>query len=143
MVTSPYGAGAPPLVNATCAARKALRAPCPMRSVVSSRNEAASARTQHAGGAPDDGARCTRLMRMWTPDEHSSNGDVTSMLQLYLVDRYESHGERAHIVSFDSSGWRCTRSEQCGAVAIARAEHERTEGRHDRDETDIRTGGCT
>lgn len=75
--------------------------------------------------SPDDGARCTRLMHMWTPDERSSNGDVTTMLRLYLVDRYESHGERMHVVSFDSSGWRCARSEQCGAAAIARAEHER------------------
>jgi len=125
MVTSPYGAATPSLVNATCAARKATREACPTRSIVSSRGESAPAPRDNVSVSHGDGARCTRLMHMWTPDELSSNGQVTTMLRLYLVDHFESHGEHTHVVSFDSSGWRCTRSEQCGAVAIARAEHDR------------------
>lgn len=127
MVTSPYGAQTPSLVNIRCATRKASREACPTRSVVSSHGNSAPISHESVRVSPDDGARCTRLMHMWTPDGHSSNGDVTTMLRLYLVDHYHAHGEQTHVVSFDSSGWRCTRSEQCGAVAIARAEHERIE----------------
>lgn len=130
MVTSPYGAATPPLVNAACVARKARRGASPRRSTVSSREDSAAAPRESDGVSQRDGARCTRLMHMWTPDARSSNGNVTTILRLYLVDRYESHGERTHVVSFDSTGWRCTRSEQCGAVAIARAEHDRLEGIH-------------
>ena len=125
MVTSPYGAAVPSLVNAMRGARKASRGACPTHSLVSSRGDAAPVSRGNVTVSPDDGARCTRLMHMWTADERSSNGDVTTMLRLYLVDQFESHGERTHVVSFDATGWRCTRSEQCGAVAIARAEHER------------------
>ena len=125
MVTSPYGAATPSLVNATCVARKASRKACAMRSSMSTRGDTAAAPRDNVRVSPDDGARCTRLMHLWTADERSSNGDVTTMLRLYLVDRYESHGERTHVVSVDATGWRCTQAEQCGAVAIARAEHER------------------
>ncbi len=125
MVTSPYGAAVPSLVNAMCGARKASREACPTRSLVSLQGDDAPMARENVRVSPDDGARCTRLMHMWTADERASNGDVTTMLRLYLVDHYESHGERTHVVSFDASGWRCIRSEQCGAVAIARVEHER------------------
>lgn len=128
MVTSPYGAATPPLVNAQCVARKARRGASPRRSTVSSQEDAAAAPRETDSVSQRDGARCTRLMHMWTPDARSSNGDATTILRLYLVDRYDSHGERTHVVSFDSTGWRCTRSEQCGAVAIARAEHDRLQG---------------
>lgn len=70
-------------------------------------------------------------MHMWTRldacDEH-----VTSMLQLYLVEHVASHGAQRHVVSKDANGWRCTGSDQCSAVAIAQAEHERAERMHER-----------
>lgn len=63
---------------------------------------------------------------MWTLDSESDGG-VTSLLQLYLVEHVESHGEERHVVSMDASGWRCARSEHCSAVALAQADHERAE----------------
>ena len=63
-------------------------------------------------------------MHMWTPD-NTSDERVTTMLQLYLVEHVESHGEERHIICLDARGWRCTRSEQCSAVVVAQTEHER------------------
>lgn len=65
-------------------------------------------------------------MHMWTR-EHERGECVTSVLHVYLVDHIASHGDERHIVSMDASGWRCTRSDQCSAVAVAQAEHERVE----------------
>jgi len=140
MVTSPYGASAPSLVNAARVVRKASHGARTPHGSMSSRGDAGSAQCERVTVSPGDGVHCTRVMHMWTPDAHSSDANVTSRLWLYLVDGCESHGECTHVVSFDSSGWRCTRAEPCGAVAIARAEHERTEGHHDRHQTDIRAG---
>ena len=125
MVTSPYGAVRPSLVPAACAPRKATgdasaarRTLRPLRTPVrSSRSQSSRAR----GGS----ASCIRLMHMWTTEQRSPDGRVTSMLQLYLVEHCESHGESRHVVQLDASGWRCTGGEQCHAVAVAQAEHER------------------
>jgi hypothetical protein len=65
-------------------------------------------------------------MHMWTR-AHERDECVTSVLQLYLVEHVASHGEERHIVSMDASGWRCTRSDQCSAVSVAKAEHARAE----------------
>lgn len=65
-------------------------------------------------------------MHMWTRldpcDEH-----VTNLMQVYLVEHVASHGAQRHVVSNDATGWRCTQSDQCSAVAVAQAEHERAE----------------
>jgi hypothetical protein len=65
-------------------------------------------------------------MHMWTR-EPERDECVTSVLQLYLVEHVASHGEERHIVAKDASGWRCTQCDECGAVAVAKAEHERAE----------------
>ena len=125
MVTSRSDTISPSLVHVVCASRKAVREASAARGNGSSRDASAPEACTDACASRSPNARCTRLLHMWTPDAHMSNGTVTSMLQLYRVDHYESHGECTHIVSLDAAGWRCRRSEHCGAVALARAEHER------------------
>ena len=140
MVTLPYGPHQPSLVSARCAPRKAVREASSPHEPTSrlARSTLSAPTSEHV--SQGDGARCTRIMHMWTR-AHERDGCVTSVLHLYLVERVRSHGEERHFVSMDAGGWRCTASEQCGAVAVAKAEHERAErvegGHHDRHEAGL------